>query len=623
MRHLAALGLLLVVPAAAQRLSTASRQQDLNSIATQLPNLHPNFFFQLDPAKFQQAVADLNARIPTATDFEFCVGLAQLVAMAGDAHTYLSLQNNAAASVGFVTLPISFVWLDDGVFVTSALTPYARAVGAQLVAVAGMPIDQVTAQLGTVIPHYNDQWLHYLAQQYLAGMQILQGLHIAPPGGSVAMTFRTLAGEEFTLSIAPGNGVLAAAPEARSGPIPNYLNNPRPNYWFTYSRENRLLYFRYNRCTNDPANPFPTFADLVLATLDANPVDTFVWDFRGNTGGSSSLIGPLGLGLYARLDQLFTNPRFRIYVAMDKGTFSAAKDDAMEFKQPLPGIDSANRILLIGEPTGGRPGEYSEVLGYTLPGSKLAVQYATRFEGSPDWIPDLPSLLPDIAVSTRSTDFFARHDPVMAAILARTAVPPAPPTGTAIAVNGASFRTDQGIAPGSFAAAFGAFSKTPDQVLVAGAAARIVAAASTQVNFVVPSSVSAGPAAISIRAAGAEIAAGKATITAAGPGIFILNPADPAQPGAVENQDFAVNTAATPARAGSIVQIFATGYGAADTQVYFAGVPAAVAFTGPIAQFPGLWQINAVVPDGITGQVPVFVTAGNLASNAATLAIVP
>lgn len=86
---------------------------------------------------------------------------------------------------------------------------------------------------------------------------------------------------------------------------------------------------------------------------------------------------------------------------------------------------------------------------------------------------------PDIAVGMRSTDYFARHDPVMAAILGCWSGAPAAPSGSAIVVNGASFRVDQGVAPGSIAAVFGSFSQTPDQVLVENVAARIAAAASS------------------------------------------------------------------------------------------------------------------------------------------------
>jgi hypothetical protein len=68
---------------AAQQVSTAQRQQDLDFIANQLPHLHPKFFFQLDPAQFQQAVNALTAKLATATDAEFYVGLSQLVRTCG------------------------------------------------------------------------------------------------------------------------------------------------------------------------------------------------------------------------------------------------------------------------------------------------------------------------------------------------------------------------------------------------------------------------------------------------------------------------------------------------------------------------------------------------------------
>jgi hypothetical protein len=78
----------------------------------------------------------------------------------------------------------------------------------------------------------------------------------------------------------------------------------------------------------------------------------------------------------------------------------------------------------------------------------------------------------------------------MAAIPSRSNGPPAPPAGTAIAVNAASYRADQGIAPGSLAVAFGAFSAVPDNVLVSETASQIIAAAASQVTFIVPQATS-------------------------------------------------------------------------------------------------------------------------------------
>ncbi|HEY6340957.1 MAG TPA: hypothetical protein VIY49_05660 [Bryobacteraceae bacterium] len=67
----------------AQRFSQVQRQADLSYVANQVPMLDVNFFSQLSPAAYSQAVAALQAQITTLSDDEFYVQLAALIAMAG------------------------------------------------------------------------------------------------------------------------------------------------------------------------------------------------------------------------------------------------------------------------------------------------------------------------------------------------------------------------------------------------------------------------------------------------------------------------------------------------------------------------------------------------------------
>ena len=422
----------------AQSARDQARLQDLNFLATQLPKLHANFFFQLNPADYSAAASQLGAQVSTLTDAQFYVGLAQLVAMAGDAHTFVSLGGSAAAKAGFQTFPLEFRWLDDGVFVTGAAVSYSRALGTQLVRVGDFPIDEAVARLATMIPHENDQWLHYMAQQYLKGQQVLQGLNLLPAAATSPLTFRDRAGTEFTLNVGTEASAIVPATSPNQASLPQYLQSAGLNYWYTYSAANRLLYFKYNQCADMPGNPFAAFAAALLNTLDTNPVDTFVLDFRGNTGGDANLIAPLGLGLEQRLPALVVKPRFAVFAAIDKGTFSSGMDDAMQFKQPIPpgllppGVDVSQLVRVVGEPTGGKPAHYGNVKPFTLPASQLTGQYSTQFFSVPDGVPPGPSFAPDIAVPLLSADYFAWHDPVLAAMLARwpgtqPGTPPAAP----------------------------------------------------------------------------------------------------------------------------------------------------------------------------------------------------
>jgi uncharacterized protein (TIGR03437 family) len=593
--------------------SVESRQMDLNYVANQLPQVAPNFFANLSRATFQQAVNNLQTNLATLTDAEFFVNLAQLVAMPGDAHTYLYL----GEMPGTQTFPFHLRWLDDGVFVTSAGPEYLETLGARIVAIAGVPIEQVVEQLGTVIPHENEQWLHYQAQTYLLQQQTLQGLGISAATAATPITFQNLDGSQVTLPVTPSTEARISLISADTGFIPDYLVNPSTYYSFNYIPATRMLYFKYNVCQNDPTNPFASFATSFLNTLDTNPVDTLVLDFRGNTGGSDSLFNPLYNGVVKRLGTLRQNPNFALYIVVDKGTFSSGMDDAEIFKQP--GLAVPARV--IGESTGGKPAHYGNVKPFTLPGSLIPGQYSTTFNAAPGYISanDL-SFEPDIPISTRSTDYFARFDPVMAAMLARSPGPPPGPSGEIITVNGASFRTDQGVAAGALAAAFGQFPAVPDGVLVGGAAAQVLSASSSQVNFIVPPSAAAGTELVSVTVGGQPVAAGTVTISAAGPGLFVLQP-NPQQPGAVENQDFSVNSPSNPAVVASVAQIFATGYGGdgLPVRVFFGDTPAQILFSGAVA--PGLWQINAAIPSGTAGLYPIFVLAGGFVSNAVTVAV--
>jgi uncharacterized protein (TIGR03437 family) len=589
----------------AQASTPDQRLADVQFIATQLPALHANFFFQLAPADFNAAVQSLTAQIPVLTDAEFAVGLAQLVAMAGDPHTSLYPFGP--------TFPLAFRSLDDGIFVTGAAPQYAQALGARLTAVGGTDIATVLTRLATVIPHTNMQWVRHSAETRLLYQQILQGLDVVPATASSAFTFQDSAGNQFTLDVTPSGDPLTTAPSDQ-GPLPAFVRNSGQNYWFTYFAPQRTLYFKYNTCADDPRNPFATITANLLSTFDSNPVDTLVFDFRGNTGGDSSVINPLLIGILQRLDVIAANPNFRTYDVIDGGTFSSGLDDAMEVKSNAiavaamyPGLGLDKSLIVIGSSSGGPPAGYGEVKPFNLPYLGLSGQYSTVYDPLPAYIPEGAAFDPDIPVSNRSTDYFARHDPVLAAIFARASAPPAAPTGAAIVVNGASFRTDQGIAPGSYAAAFGTFPSNVDGVSVNGTAAQLVAANTSQINFIVPAAVSAGQATISVSAGGSEVANGQFTVTPVSIGLF-----------AVLNEDSNINGTAAPALQNSTIQIFATGF-AQTTQVLVGDSPVQALYSGPVIGAAGLWQINATVPSGATGQLPVYTIAGNTVSNAVTV----
>ena len=112
---------------------------------------------------------------------------------------------------------------------------------------------------------------------------------------------------------------------------------------------------------------------------------------------------------------------------------------------------------------------------------------------------------------------------------------------------------------------------------------------------------------------------------------------------AARDQNNAVVTTANPVKRGQVVQLYMNGLGpvtngpasgefasttvltytkAKDAAVTIGGQPAQVLFSGLAPGFPGLYQVNAVVPTGISaGTVPITLTIAGATAKALTLPV--
>ncbi len=218
-------------------------------------------------------------------------------------------------------------------------------------------------------------------------------------------------------------------------------------------------------------------------------------------------------------------------------------------------------------------------------------------------------------------------------------------------VNGASFRGDQPVSAGSWAAAFGTFAGVSTttatgfplaktlggvKVTIDGVDAALYDVRSSQVTFLIPYATTAGLHPVQITTPSGSVS-GSVRVISTAPGLFVKDTQTPPK-GAIRNQDGATeNTQATPAKRGETVSIYATGPGALDRQVadgaapgasplanskskpqvFIDGVEAQVQFSGLNPDAPGLWQINAVVPSQsfVKGRVPVQVFVDGVDSN--------
>lgn len=174
------------------------------------------------------------------------------------------------------------------------------------------------------------------------------------------------------------------------------------------------------------------------------------------------------------------------------------------------------------------------------------------------------------------------------------------------------------------------------QVFVNGVAAPLFYVSPSQINMQIPSATPVGSTPVEfdvVRASTSQVlATGLFRIDPFSPGLFTVDATGVGQVLAY-NQDNTLNDASHPAKDGTVIQLFGTGYGVVpgappDGQpaqglittpitpvVFINAKPADVQFSGLAPNFVGLWQINAVVPaDAPPGQVNVVIVMNGIIS---------
>jgi len=179
-------------------------------------------------------------------------------------------------------------------------------------------------------------------------------------------------------------------------------------------------------------------------------------------------------------------------------------------------------------------------------------------------------------------------------------------------------------------------------VAVNGTPAPLIYTWATQVAFVVPYSVVSGKAQVTLSYQGSVATLGPVNVVPSNPGIFTLDQSGEGQASAL-NADQSVNSAANPAKAGTVISLFVTGEGetspaGVDGMVAQAGAPQPIlpvmvtiggtAVTpiyagGSAGSIAGVMRVDMQIPAGVQAgpAVPVVVRVGSSSSQPVTIAV--
>lgn len=372
---------------------------DIEFLSDNLKQKHKDPFRHCDEAAFDAKRAAIVAAVPTNSDEEILVAMAEWIAMLRDAHTNLYYTHLDA----FEACNLDVWTFADGYFIIGAPEADKDLIGARIDGVGDLPIADVEARISSIVSHENKIRVRNKVPEYLVRPDVLRALDIEVPADGVPFRLTLLNGESVTRTVAATTkkerGERLAYWDQHELETPISRTRVGEWYWYEMLPESETAYVAYNKCRDDKNKPFRKMAADILDKVDDGEIDRVIIDLRNNGGGSQIVAWPLLKGL-AKRDRI--NQPGGIYALIGPRTFSSAMGNTVELKK-------WTEAIFVGAPTGQKPNHFGELKKLTLPYCKLPVYYSTNFwRLLKDEDPD--SFYPDILAPTTFVDWRAGRD---------------------------------------------------------------------------------------------------------------------------------------------------------------------------------------------------------------------
>ena len=400
--------------------AAASRRADLAYLVEELKRWHPNPFLDEGEASFMARVRAIDDRAGTLTDAGFMVAVMELMGHR-DRDGHSGAWAMAQTGERLHAWPIWLWEFPDGLRVVSAREPDSDLIGARLVGVGDVSVDEARDAVAPLVPRDNDSNLRANLPMYLTVPEIMDELRLREPGGP-GLTFELVDGSMRELTSEPlampaffewvtaayGTGYPTGLPPDDDGP--QHLRNRELAFWSEQLTDPPGLYGAYNevRSANGEGQTISGLGFDIRQAADHEPNQPFVIDMRNNPGGDNTTFRPLRDAVEAMAR---ARPG-RVSIIAGRSTFSAAGNFITDL---LVGPERAN-MRLVGEAPGGGLNIYGDVRVVTLPSSKIVVlvseDYHLRARDD-----ERLALPPDIAVEVTWEDYAAGRDPVLEAAL--------------------------------------------------------------------------------------------------------------------------------------------------------------------------------------------------------------
>lgn len=327
--------------------------EDIDYLRDELIKNHTNLFAYTKEDEFNEKIEKLKEMIDELDYEEMKVEISRVVASIKDAHTSFIFPARRF-------IPLKFYYFNDGIYIINTTKDYENLLFKKVIAIENVSIEEVLKDLYNIISFENEYLFKAQSMKYLQIVEVLYGLLIVDNMNKVKITLEN--GEYEVLPVSFENLIYT------NNKLPLYARKSSENLWFTYL-DNKELYIKYNSCRESGNESIQNKIEKIIDFIENNNIKKVTVDLRNNLGGDSSLFDPFIDYIKQNID---INNKDNLKVIIGRETFSSALLNAYNFK-------NNTNAKIVGEPSGGKPNCYGEILKITLPNSKFLVTYSTKF----------------------------------------------------------------------------------------------------------------------------------------------------------------------------------------------------------------------------------------------------
>jgi len=398
---------------AQNKLTSSDWQNDLKFLQTTVHNDYSFLFKKTTQKIFDAEVDKLYKQIPLLQDHEIVLGLSRIVSLFKYGHTDVGFR--------YQQLPINLYHFNNGVYIQGLHKDYKLALGAKVIAIEGMTIENALKAVYPAVPSENDQYFKAYGLNYLRIPEVLhaQGILSAlsdsveftleKEGKVFKQSFKVLQNKERVPSQygyvkQQGDWLDARA----QGKTPYYIKNLDKIYYYEYLPDYKAVYVRHSQIQDDSTESIPAFYDRVFKFIDETAnVERLIIDVRLNGGGNNYKNKPIITGI---IKSEKINKQGSLFVITGRRTFSACQNLVNE-------MSNYTNAIFVGEPTAENVNFYGDTNRIELPNSKTPIFLSFAWwQDKPQW-EGAEWTAPHLAVDLSFEDYMLNRDPVLEAAL--------------------------------------------------------------------------------------------------------------------------------------------------------------------------------------------------------------